>query len=188
MTRAGYVLTGGRSSRFGSDKARYEIDGRPLALRTAEKVRLAAGSVTLVGAPQRYPDWDLRVIPDPVEDFGPLAGIVAALQDTPADWALIVALDMPDVTVGFLDYLLQTAERAEADVVMPIQPDGREQPLCAVYRAAAAPLLREQMEAGNAKIIRALRAVRVLELQSHEYASFGGAELFRNLNSPEPRS
>jgi molybdopterin-guanine dinucleotide biosynthesis protein A len=186
MTRAGYVLTGGRSSRFGSDKARYEIDGRPLALRTAEKVRLAAGSVTLVGAPERYTDWDLRVIPDPVADFGPLAGIVAALEDAPAEWALIVALDMPDVTVSFLEYLLQTAESAEADVVLPIQPDGREQPLCAVYRTAAASLLRAQMKAGNAKIIRALEALRVLELQPHEYAEFGAQNLFRNLNHPEP--
>ena len=36
--RAGWVLTGGRSSRMGTDKALISLDGRPLALRVADAV------------------------------------------------------------------------------------------------------------------------------------------------------
>lgn len=181
MGRAGYVLTGGRSSRFGSDKARFEVDGRPLALLTADKVREAAGSVTLVGAPERYADWDLRVIPDPVADFGPLAGIVAALEDSEAEWNLIVAVDLSGVSVALLRYLL---ESADADVTLPLQPDGREQPLCAVYRRQARAELRASMDRGNGKVARAFEALRIRRVTPREYARFGGAELFRNVNRP----
>ncbi|MCB9384344.1 MAG: molybdenum cofactor guanylyltransferase [Bryobacterales bacterium] len=181
MTQAGYVLTGGRSSRFGSDKARFEIDGRPLAWVTAEKVCQAAGSVALVGAPERYADWDLRLIADPREDFGPVAGIVAALEDSHADWNLIVAVDMVGVTVEFLRFLL---EGADADVVMPVQPDGRDQPLCCAYRTDVAGALRARMDAGIGRVTDALEAVRVRRVLPEEYARFGGAELFENLNRP----
>ena len=50
-TSAGFVLTGGRSSRMGRDKALLPIEGSVLVERAAERVRAAAGSVTLIGAP-----------------------------------------------------------------------------------------------------------------------------------------
>jgi molybdopterin-guanine dinucleotide biosynthesis protein A len=183
---AGYVLTGGRSSRFGSDKARFELAGKPLALLTAEKVRKAAGSVTLVGAPERYQDWDLRVIPDPVADFGPLAGILAALEDSAAEWSLIVAVDLPGLTVPFLQRILEMAEGS--DVLLPVQPDGRDQPLCAVYRNGIRESLRASIDAGEGKITRALESLRVRRLLPDEYVRFGGAELFLNLNRPDSRA
>lgn len=180
MTAAGYVLVGGRSSRFGSDKALYEVGGRPLALLTAEKVRRTAGCVTLVGAPGRYGELGLRVIPDPVADFGPLAGVVAALEDCPAERALIVAVDLPGVTTAFLEFLLSL----DGEVVLPVQPDGYDQPLCAVYARSVLPELRSAMEAGRGKVVRALEGVRVTRLSPEEYAALGGEELFRNLNRP----
>lgn len=177
---AGYVLVGGRSSRFGSDKALFEIDGKPLALHTAEKVRQAAGAVTLVGAPARYAHLGLRTIPDPVADFGPLAGIVAALRDCTAARALIVAVDLPGVTVQMLRHLLAYG----GDVVLPVQPDGRDQPLCAVYARRALPHLEKAIEAGRGKVTRALEGLEVFRVPPESYARIGGAELFHNLNRP----
>jgi len=55
--RAGWVLTGGRSSRMGVDKALVPIDGQPLALRVAVEVAKVCSSVSLVGDPQKYPPW-----------------------------------------------------------------------------------------------------------------------------------
>src|SRR5579884_3354907 len=89
--RAGYVLVGGRSSRFGSDKAIFPWQGRPLALRVAEQVLRAAGSVALVGNPEIYKHLGLPVIPDPVSGAGPLAGLAAALGHSPAEWNLGIA-------------------------------------------------------------------------------------------------
>ena len=51
---AGYVSAGGRSSRMGTDKAMLEIDGEPLLVRSARVLSQVAGSVTVVGHPERH--------------------------------------------------------------------------------------------------------------------------------------
>ena len=43
-----YILSGGRSSRFGSDKARALAAGKPLILHAADTVAPVAASITVV--------------------------------------------------------------------------------------------------------------------------------------------
>jgi molybdopterin-guanine dinucleotide biosynthesis protein A len=79
------------------------------------------------------------VVPDAVENCGPLGGLWTALRHTQADWNLLVACDMPDITEVFLQQLLDAAKTSDADCVVP-EIDGKIHPLCAVYhrRVAAA--------------------------------------------------
>src|SRR5438270_4435707 len=94
---AGFVLTGGRSSRMGRDKALLPVGGSgpaggfTMVERTAELVRAAADSVTLIGMPERYAHLALPVVADVVEDCGPIGGVLTALTVTQADSNLIVA-------------------------------------------------------------------------------------------------
>ena len=73
----GAVLAGGKSSRFGSDKALAELRGRTLIARAVETLEGYCDHVIVVGrasAPaQTIPDW-------PRPDMGPLGGIAAALR------------------------------------------------------------------------------------------------------------
>jgi len=110
-TAAGFVLTGGSSLRMGRDKALLPIGGSALVERTAERVRAAAGSVTLIGAPSRYAHLGLAVAPDLIADCGPIGGLYTALKMTSADWNLVVACDMPGVTAAFLDDLRRGRRR-----------------------------------------------------------------------------
>ena len=107
---AGYILVGGKSSRLGRDKALVEVGGTPLALRVTNALRSVVDDVTLVGSPEKYSHLGLRVIPDHVTGFGPLAGILAALEDTSRPWNLVAACDMPNLTPDFLEFLLRRAE------------------------------------------------------------------------------
>ncbi len=182
--RAGYVLVGGRSSRFGRDKALIDIDGRPLVSLIAEKVRAAADTVTLVGSPERYGHLRYRVIPDQVRNFGPVAGIVAALEDSAADWNLIVACDMPRLRVDFLELLFSRAESCGRDALVPLSSGGREEPLCAVYSKRLAGPFRQALRSGEAKITRALSGMDVHYLLPPEYHRIDpSGEVFMNVNT-----
>ena len=170
---SGYVLAGGRSSRMGRDKARLPFRGGDLASAVAAAVASAAGNVTLVGHPE------LPSIPDRYPDGGPLGGILTALDHTAADWNLIVACDMPEVTTDFLKGLLARAMRSPADVLLPYGPHGLPEPLCAVYRRRARAVMSHHFARGVRRVTEALAGLEVEPLVVAEVSHF------QNVNTPE---
>lgn len=71
MKTLGAVLAGGRSSRFGSDKALAMLDGRTLLDHAAAALGPHCDAVVVVGRGE-IADW-------PRPDMGPLGGIAGAL-------------------------------------------------------------------------------------------------------------
>lgn len=71
MKTLGAVLAGGRSSRFGSDKALAMLDGRTLLDHAAAALGPHCDAVVVVGRGE-IADW-------PRADMGPLGGIAGAL-------------------------------------------------------------------------------------------------------------
>jgi hypothetical protein len=74
------VLAGGRSTRFGSDKASALIDGRPMLQRVVEAVAAVCDEVIVVaaaGGAGSLPPYaePLVIVEDRVEGSGPLAGL-----------------------------------------------------------------------------------------------------------------
>ena len=130
----GFILVGGRSSRMGTDKSLMQFDGQTSVERMAAELRSITPRISLVGTGRAGFDPDLRIIPDTHEQWGALGGIHAALGACVADWALIVACDLPFVTRDLCARLLTLSQLQSPDAVVPIQPDGRPQPLCALYR------------------------------------------------------
>lgn len=145
--RAGLVLAGGYSTRFGDgDKALARLDGRPLLARTVEGVAPAVvGVVVNCRRDQqaafrpvlRTTGADVAFAPDPVPDLGPAAGLAAGLRPVSAPHAAVVAVDTPFPDASFLDYLFELAAGDDGDGAVP-RVDGHLQPTHAVYRTAAA--------------------------------------------------
>lgn len=130
--------------------------------RPAAALRAVCGELVSVG---RAPGADLglngfRPLADVEAHQGPLAGILAALEEAATPWVLVLAGDMPDVTPQLLAALQREAERDPARALIPAGPVGPE-PLAAAYPAALAPVVRERFRSG----IRAARAALPLDLQ-----------------------
>lgn len=180
MRAAGYVLVGGRSTRMGADKALLPYRAGTLVDHVAAEVRAAAGCVTLVGDPNRYRHLGYPVINDRLPGNGPLGGIVAALAASPADWALIVACDMPGVTAALLTGLLDAAINATGnpDCVVPELDSGPE-PLCAVYNRRALSLLDSFLDHKFLKMRDAVQSLKTA------FVPYSDPRFFRNLNTPE---
>ncbi len=179
MLRAGYVLTGGKSSRMRRDKALLPMDGSTLVERVANTVRQAAGSVTLVGAADRYAGLGLPLIEDEFPGCGPLSGIHAALGHSLEEWNLIVACDMPKLEPEFLSWLLDSAENEEADVLLPAGPSGLPEPLCGVYRRRCLDSAGAALKEGRWKIMDAFSSLRIRIVAALD------SGLFENVNTPE---
>jgi len=179
MNSAGFVLAGGRSARMGTDKALLPWRGRTLIEHVAGVVRASAGSVTLIGPPDRYGSLGLPVEPDAVPGRGPLGGILTALAITAAEWNLVVACDMPALTAPFLESLLEAAKESGGGCLVPVPPYGRSQPLCAVYRRTILPAVRQAVEERRLKMTEALASLGAV------YHAVSGEEFFLNMNTPK---
>lgn len=178
-SRAGYVLVGGNSSRMGRNKALLPYHGTTLAAYVVEAVRGAAGGVSVVGSVRRHGGFRCGVVPDIYPGQGPLGGILTVLQQSRADWNLIVACDMPELKVDFLRQLLDLAERSECDAMVPLGPSGRLEPLCAAYHRNSRQGLYSAFARGVRKIATALEEVRTVTWPVPELSCF------QNVNTPE---
>lgn len=79
----GVVLAGGRSRRFGADKALAEFSGRPLVYHVMGRAMPQVGNLVVSANYRIDVDSvrDLPVIPDTIgPSRGPLAGILAAME------------------------------------------------------------------------------------------------------------
>jgi molybdenum cofactor guanylyltransferase len=158
---------------MGRDKTRLPFRGGELVTAVAGTVARAAGTVTLVG------HSELPAIPDLYPGEGPLGGILTALHHTSADWNLVVACDMPQLSDAFLAELVARAMRSPAAVILPCGPDGVLQPLCAVYHKPALPTMEDHFNRGVRKVTAALAGLAV------ELLAVSELSLFQNVNTPE---
>ncbi|MCZ6767329.1 MAG: molybdenum cofactor guanylyltransferase [bacterium] len=140
-----YILAGGKSRRYGSDKARADADGVSMIVRVADALKPFARSVTVVAAKSgEYDDLDLRTIGDITPDKGPMGGLLTALEDDgAAGWIFLSACDWQGIRSRWVERLL-SGRRAGRGVVA-FQSD-RYDPLLAAYHGSILSVVAEHIE------------------------------------------
>ena len=194
MQASGFVLAGGASKRMGRDKALLPHGGATLVEHIAKIVKEAAGSVTLIGDSARLAHLDLPVVADDRPGLGPAGGVYTALRVSETDWNLVVACDMPAVTVEALRAILRQAGitgHFEPSLSPHFQPphiqrfcvaalgSGDEpEPLCAVYHRACLPALARAIQDKRLKMRDFLKEIEAVGVP------FDGPAL-ANVNTPD---
>lgn len=180
---AAFILAGGASSRMGTDKSQLRLEQQTFTQRIAETLLQLTDSVFIVG--RDSDESSLRSVADVYPKWGALGGIHAALAACSREWAIVVACDLPFVTSELFSYLAE--QRMDHDAVVPIQEDGRPQPLAALYRVD--PCLRQAtdlIEAGRRRPLDLLEAVKTRWVAFDELRNFARAQsFFVNINTPE---
>ncbi|WP_171187774.1 molybdenum cofactor guanylyltransferase [Alienimonas chondri] len=146
-----YILAGGRSRRFGSDKASVDRDGTPALVHLAGVfTNFGAPSVTAVAREAgQYEDLGVSTIADAVADAGPLAGLDAALADAAArgaTWAVVISCDLFDLPAPWMRRLRAAA--TPGALAAAFRPDGWE-PFPGLYHVALRPALQRRLNRGE---------------------------------------
>lgn len=186
MKIEGFILAGGASSRMGEDKSRLSLGGRTFVETSAGSLRAVAARVSAVSSRAGAESHGLPIVEDLRAGLGALGGLHAALTSCRAEWAAVVACDLPFVTGELLSHLA-SMRSDETDAVVPVQEDGRVQPLCALYRARACVGHVEAMiHAGELRPRVLLSRVRARLVAFEELRGLAGAaRFFLNVNTPE---
>lgn len=178
-----FILAGGQSRRMGRDKSQLLLENQTFTDRIAETLLEITDSVTLVGSHQANSKYASAT--DIYPSWGALGGLHAALTACRREWAIVVACDLPLVTAELFNYLASL--RHGHDTVVPLQLDGRPQPLSSCYRIE--PCLQratELIEAGKRRPLDLLELVNTRWVPFNELRNLDQAEkFFVNINTPE---
>ncbi|HWE22573.1 MAG TPA: molybdenum cofactor guanylyltransferase [Myxococcales bacterium] len=158
------ALAGGRSERFGSDKALADFRGAPLLLAVVGALRAEFPEVLVVAKrAEPYAASGARVVLDRAPLYTPLSGLEAGLAAASRDVVFCCAADMPfAVDALLLDALF--AALSGHDAAVPVHA-GARQPLCALYRRdpclAAASALLAKSAVGPKRLLDSVRTAFV---------------------------
>ncbi len=118
MLQALVLLCGGKSSRFGSNKALAKVYDTTLIEQIVKQLQAVSLPLVLVtNTPEEYAFLNLPCLTDSKAYAGPLAALLTVFEKTSYDQVLLVACDMPRLENKLLQALLQQALEMDACVV-----------------------------------------------------------------------
>lgn len=147
-----YILAGGQSSRFGSDKARAIVHGEPLLLRLIERLKTVTRlDITLVvNEPQRYSDFGVEATTDLQPDLGPMGGLYSAIYHGvtrgPSGWILLLPCDLLDYDPAWHRELLHQLQSAPTNTKAIAFFDKSWLPFPALYHTLLLPDLQNAIQ------------------------------------------
>ena len=116
MEVSSIILAGGKSRRLGRDKAIEPVGGEPLIARASHACRrFSEQTVVVVNSQQRASELPLpesaKIAVDLYPQGGALGGIFTGLDAADGRWGIVVACDMPFLTVELFSLLLSLRGR-----------------------------------------------------------------------------
>jgi molybdopterin-guanine dinucleotide biosynthesis protein A len=148
------ILAGGKSTRMGTDKGLVELNGKPMVQWVVEAAQQVANHTMIVSNTSAYQLLDLPVYADIFPDTGPLGGIYTGLSHSTTDANLVIACDMPFVSVKVLQWLL--AQSSGYDIVVP-SINGMLEPLCGFYHRQTQEKMKELIAKKTLKMQEIIR-------------------------------
>ncbi len=182
---AGLVLAGGRSVRFGGEKAAAPLLGKPLLMWAVERLQARCAAVAVSARPGSEAEALARAAGLPVlhdaagAADGPLSGVKAGLVWAKGIGAGALAVSPCDAPLLPGDLFGRLIDAAADGAAMAETSDGL-QPLCAVWPVSALPVVIEALAGGahppTWSVLDGVGARRV---------RFDPPEAFANLNTRE---
>ena len=102
----GVVLAGGKSSRFGSNKALSKYGNKTFLQHITRQLQPYTKEVVIAGSYPEYESIGIPVLEDKLSGIGPLGGIYTALLYSSTPWILILTCDMPFISNEIIMHML----------------------------------------------------------------------------------
>jgi len=180
----GLVIGGGRSVRFGSEKATATLDGEPLLIWAVRRLQRSCVAVAVNARPGTATErlaraQDLPVLHDAAGDAaGPLAGVKVGLAWAARSGAQALATSPCDAPLLPADLFPRLIAAAGAGAAMAETADGL-QPLCAIWPVTATAVVNDALRDGAHPA-----TWRLLERIAAVHVRFDDAQAFANINTP----
>jgi molybdopterin-guanine dinucleotide biosynthesis protein A len=180
---------------MGTDKALLPLvaGGQPMLALVLDRLSAVADDTIVVADKQiTYAAFGARVVPDLNRHVGALGGIQAAIAWSAHEHCLVVACDMPFLSLPLLRRMAD--EPRDYDVLVPLIPgESRQrddglvfQTLHAIYSKRCLPYIEKRIAEGRKQVVGFFDDVRVRTLDVAEISRWDpDLRSFFNVNTPE---
>jgi molybdenum cofactor guanylyltransferase len=185
MKAAAIILSGGKSSRMGTNKALLKLNEKTTIERMVDILKVYFNDIILVtNDMDSYQSLGVKMASDHYPGKGPLAGFHAGLKASDYDVNFIVACDMPFISGELAATLVEKIDHYDA--LVPVI-NGKKQTLCTVFRKKTLDKMEECIENGRLPIKHLLDHLNVLyvtEKDLHINSNIDLERVFFNMNHP----
>ena len=178
---AGVILAGGKSSRFGSNKALALVDGKPMISHVTKLfATLFNEHLIVTNSPEEYGFTGWQMTPDIYPGAGPLAGIHAGLTRVKSEKIFVVGCDMPFLKSDVIHFICD--QYKDTDVVIPETEHGLE-PLHALYHKNCLAPIAAALQAKQHRLHHFFKQVNTMIIPWQDIATVDPDQhSFRNIN------
>jgi len=176
---ATYILTGGNSTRMGTDKALQIFRKQTFLQHILNALKPINTTIKLVSSKQSHQNLDFDYIVDIAKDKGPVSGIASALKDTKNKWNLILSCDIPLLQTNFIEWLIAN-HHSSFDATVCIVED-KKMPLTAIYNKSCLSLFSKHLKTNQ---LRVMSVIQDLNINYIKVPKDFRAQL-TNVNTPE---
>lgn len=176
----GIILSGGKSSRMGTDKGFVMWENKQFVQYSIDALQPIVNEIIIVSDYEQYDVLGYKRIKDDVSDAGPLSGLYSGLKESKTALNLVLSCDVPLITSEVVKKLVATYQEGMDAVVC--RADGRIMPLIAMYTKKSLKACEELLKAGEYRMMHLLKTldqVTYITLNKEQSRSV------KNINSPK---
>lgn len=176
----GVIIAGGKSSRFGQDKALFNYHGQSLVEHAINIIKPNCSRLAInTNKPEAFAHLGMECITDTLPDAGPLSGIHTALSYAGEGKVVIIACDTPHIPTELFAKLLEQIKNH--DLAMPVHK-GFIETMCAVYSSHCLPAIEAAIKTQKYRILDAIKTLsaRFVDIDGED---FYHPRIFHNINS-----
>lgn len=180
----GVILAGGKSFRFGNNKALVEVNGIRLIERVVNVLGAIFERVILISnTPHEYEYLQLPIYKDITKGLGPIGGLQTGLNKIEAQAGFFAACDMPFLNKDLIRHIVHTKDLYDA--VVP-RMDWKIEALHALYTKQCLPAIDHSIVSGDYQLITFLNKIRVRFIDEDILKKFDPElKCFININRPQ---
>jgi molybdopterin-guanine dinucleotide biosynthesis protein A len=181
----GLVLAGGASQRMGQDKAALSFHGKPQLLWAYELLSKVCERSFVSVRPEQRAEATRATLPQIVDTqlgIGPIAGISAALAAHPNAAWLVLACDLPFLSLDTLTHLIAHRDVTCIATAYRSTHDQLPEPLCAIWEPTSSEAVNNWIALGKQCPRKLLINSRTVLLDQPD------ARALDNINTPQERT
>lgn len=176
MRHNGFVLAGGNSTRFGSNKALACIENKSFIELSIQLLEAFCDKIAISGNKKEYAPLSLKLISDEIDHIGPLGGLYSCLKYSDTEYNLFLTCDMPFLTTNTIETLLK--DSSDCSVKIYSENQFFSHPFPGIYSKSLLPIIEELIKENDYKLKSLFRRASV------KYIPISDSMLmqFRNIN------